>query len=390
MAIAVNMPQIGQDITRGVIREWYVSEGDRVEEGDILATVESEKAAFEVEAPDSGTLIKILYPAGQEAVVFKPIAYIGEPGEKVPEGEDVEVEPTGRDEIPSGPGTGIASGAAPASRKIFASPAVKRMAREHHILLGQVKGSGPEGRIIKRDLLPYLEGEQQQQVNEPGQLTDQIIPFSPTRLSIARRLIQSKQHIPHFYLSRHIRVSGMLAMREKYNEQHADRISINDVIIYAVAGTLGAFPKLNAHVQDQQLMLKGRINIGMAVIVEDGLLVPVIPDADRKSLGEISLHAKNLIQKARQGILQGGVPGTFTISNLGMYGISEFQAIINPPETAILSVGRVEKRAVPDGQDVRFADYMTFGLACDHRVIDGAYGARFLESLSEKLENLEI
>jgi pyruvate dehydrogenase E2 component (dihydrolipoamide acetyltransferase) len=182
----------------------------------------------------------------------------------------------------------------------------------------------------------------------------------------------------------------MLAMREKYNEQHADRISINDVIIYAVAGTLGAFPKLNAHVQDQQLMLKGRINIGMAVIVEDGLLVPVIPDADRKSLGEISLHAKNLIQKARQGILQGGVPGTFTISNLGMYGISEFQAIINPPETAILSVGRVEKRAVPDGQDVRFADYMTFGLACDHRVIDGAYGARFLESLSEKLENLEI
>jgi pyruvate dehydrogenase E2 component (dihydrolipoamide acetyltransferase) len=152
MAIAVNMPQIGQDITRGVIREWYVSEGDRVEEGDILATVESEKAAFEVEAPDSGTLIKILYPAGQEAVVFKPIAYIGEPGEKVPEGEDVEVEPTGRDEIPSGPGTGIASGAAPASRKIFASPAVKRMAREHHILLGQVKGSGPEGRNSSRSM----------------------------------------------------------------------------------------------------------------------------------------------------------------------------------------------------------------------------------------------
>jgi len=388
MASAVNMPQIGQDITRGVIREWYVSEGDQVEQGDILATVESEKAAFEVEALDSGTLIKILYQVGQEAEVFKPIAYIGVPGEKVP--ETLDYEPASRDPEPSEAGTRNSSTDTADSRKIFASPAVKRMAREHHISLAEVKGSGPEGRIIKRDLLQYMEGENEQPSDDQGMPGDQVIPFSPARQSMARRLTQSKQNIPHFYLSRHINVSGMLAMREKYNQQHPARVSINDLIVYAVAGSLREFPKLNAHVQDRQIILKGNINIGIAVIVEDGLLVPVIPDADRKSPGEISTYAKEIIQKAQQGIMQGGPPGTFTVSNLGMYGISEFQAIINPPESAILSVGNMEKRAVPGQQGVHFADHMTFGLACDHRVIDGAYGARFLELLSHKLENLKI
>jgi len=162
------------------------------------------------------------------------------------------------------------------------------------------------------------------------------------------------------------------------------------LIIFAVAASLGEFPKLNAHVQDHQIILKRNINIGIAVIVENGLLVPVIPNTDRKSLDEISHHAGEIIQKAQKGILKGSPEGTFTITNLGMYGINEFQAIINPPESAILSVGTVEKKAVPDGQGVQFADYITFGLACDHRVIDGAYGARFLALLAEKLENLKI
>jgi pyruvate dehydrogenase E2 component (dihydrolipoamide acetyltransferase) len=365
MAIAVNMPQIGQDIDKGVIREWYVGEGDKVEEGDILATVESEKAAFEVEALDSGTLLKILYEQGQEAEVFKPIAYIGVPGERIPEA----LENNTQDPIPR-----------PAeNRKIFASPSVKRLAREHNITLDEIRGSGPEGRIIKRDLLPYLEGK-----------GDQALPFSPTRKSIARRLTQSKQNIPHFYLSRNINVTWMLSERKKYNDAHTDKLSINDLIIYAVASSLREFPKLNAHVQDTQIILKGNINIGIAVIVENGLLVPVIPDADRKSLNEISHYSEEIIQKAQQGIMQGGSPGSFTLSNLGMYGISEFQAIINPPESAILAVGNAEKKAVPGDQGVEFADYMAFGLACDHRVIDGAYGALFLANLTEKLENLKI
>ena len=376
MAIAVNMPQIGQDINKGVIREWYVGEGEQVEEGDILATVESEKAAFEVEALESGILIKILFEVGQEAEVFKPIAYIGVPGEQIPETSDIEpsrdAEPLKADSRDPSPGPSD-------NRKIFASPAVKRIAREHNISLEKIIGSGPEGRIIKRDLLPYLEGK-----------GDQALPFSPTRKSIARRLTQSKQHIPHFYLSRNINVSGMLSERKKYNDAHTNKLSINDLIIYAVAFSLREFPKLNAHVQDDKIILIGNINIGMAVIIEDGLLVPVIPDADKKSLDEISRYSKEIIQKAQQGIMQSGSPGSFTVSNLGMYGISEFQAIINPPESAILSVGTVEKRAVPDGQGVQFADYMTFGLACDHRVIDGAYGARFLALLAKKLENLKI
>jgi pyruvate dehydrogenase E2 component (dihydrolipoamide acetyltransferase) len=387
MAIAVNMPQIGQDINKGVIREWYVSEGDQVKEGDILATVESEKAAFEVEALDSGTLIKILYAVGQEAEVFKPIAYIGVSGEKIPEASDNEPE-TRETTLLEADTVGLSPGPA-GCRKIFASPSVKRMAREHNISLDRIRGSGPEGRIIKRDLLAYLEGENEQQIDDLSR-GDQVLPFSPQRQSIVRRLTQSKQNIPHFYLSRHINVTGMLAERKKFNEKHPDKLSINDLILFAVAGSLREFPKLNAHVQDHQIILKGNINIGIVVIVEDGLLVPVIPDADRKSLDEISHYAIDIIQKAQQGIMQGGSPGTFTISNLGMFGISEFQAIINPPETAILSVGNVEKRAVPGDQGVEFADYMTFGLACDHRVIDGAYGARFLALLAEKLENLKI
>ena len=388
MATAVNMPQIGQDITKGVIREWFINEGDPVEEGAILATVESEKAAFEVEAMNSGTLIKILYRAGEEAAVFKPIAYIGEPGEKVPDIQDDN--PSAAEEthieaeiVKPSPNTA-------GSRKIFASPAVKRLAREHNLSLADIKGSGPEGRIIKRDLLPYLAGVSEQTENAPGPVVDKVIPFSPARQRMSRRLTESKKRIPHFYLTRQIDVSAMLAGRKKYNDEHRDKVSINDMILYSVARSLREFPRLNAHVEDHQVILKGNINIGMAVIAEDGILVPVIPDTDRKSLGEISRYTKEMIEKAQQGIMPGSAPGTITISNLGMYGISEFQAIINPPESAILTVGNAEKRAVPGDQGVRFADYMAFGLACDHRAIDGAYGARFLESLAQKLENFKI
>lgn len=388
MPIAVNMPQIGQDITRGVIREWYINEGDPVEEGDILATVESEKAAFEVEALNAGTLIKILYQVGDEAEVFKPIAFIGEPGEEIPdlrEDKSKSKEGGSTRSDHGKPLTGSTSG-----RKIFASPAVKRLAREHNLSLEDITGSGPEGRIIKRDLLVYLDGEKKAPAPGPGEPGDRVIPFSPARREMARRLTQSKQDIPHFYLSRHIDVSRMLAERTAYNEKHPDKLSINDLILFVTARSLKEFPKLNAHVGDSRIFLKRKINIGIAVVVEDGLLVPVIPDAGGKDLLEISRYARDIINKAQQGIMQGGAPGSFTVSNLGMHGISEFQAIINPPESAILTVGNVEKRAMPGEEGVVFADYITFGLACDHRVIDGAYGARFLALLADNMENLRI
>ena len=359
-----------------------------MEEGDILATVESEKAAFEVEAVDTGTLIRILFQVGQEAEVLQPIAYIGEPGEQVP---DIDIpEPAARVALPAEADDGPAPTESTGKNKIFASPAVRRLAREHNIPLEQITGSGPEGRIIKRDLLPYLESGKDGARELPEEPGDQVIPFSPLRRGIARRLSQSKHEIPHYYLSRHIDVTSMLAKRSNYNEHHPDKASINDVIVWTVAGALREFPKLNAHVIGHQIILRGHVNIGIAVVVEDGLLVPVIPDADRKDLAEISRYSKEIIQKAREGVLQGGPPGTFTVSNLGNYGISEFQAIINPPETAILTVGNAEKRAVPGKEGVQFADHMTFGLACDHRVIDGAYGARFLQWLAEKLENLNL
>jgi pyruvate dehydrogenase E2 component (dihydrolipoamide acetyltransferase) len=395
MAHPVNMPQVGQDIKTGIIVKWYFKEGDHVKKGDIIATVESDKADFDVEVFNSGTIIKILYKEGNVAEVLQPIAYIGNPGEEIgsltekrSESSSISVQKsdTGPEE------SGSLSGKALGIKKKMVSPSARRLANENKIDINGITGSGPGGRIIRQDILDIL--EKKESVYVPGPETgitereddgDRRIPFSKIRRKMAERLSLSKQTIPHYYLFLDIDVTELIKWRDNKNKNSEVRLTINDLIIHAAAGALREYPMLNAHVINDEVVLKSRVNIGIAVSLEEGLLVPVIPDTDRKSPYEISLFSRELIEDARDGKLKPVGAGTFTVSNLGMYGISRFQAIINPPECAILSIGAVEDKILPGKGGFKYGKMITLGLACDHRVVDGAYASRFLEQIKNNL-----
>ena len=404
MAFAVNMPQVGQDLETARIVDWHVEVGDTISIGDIIATVESDKASFEVEAIEAGMILKLLFRKGEEAEVFKPIAWIGNPGEKI-EGSasDPERKSASRDEsFPS---------------RQFASPSARRLAREHKLDLNMIDGSGPGKRIVKKDTIGYMEKLGRRKATPlarevarehgvdltsirgsgPGgrihkaDITgtgekDQICIFDRTRKRIAERLTDSTQRIPHFYLN--INVDAGVALRwKKIREESGMKVSLNDIILRVLAKCLARNRELNAHVFDDRMILKSEVNIGMAVASEYGLLVPVIEKADQLSTSEISVLAGKIAQEARRGVINSTEAGTFTISNLGMYGITSFNAIINPPECAILTVGALEKRLVPIEQGFGIADMMTLGLAVDHRAVDGAKAAAFLQDMKLELES---
>jgi len=363
MPRAVNMPQIGQDIETGRIVEWAVAENQPVTKGDVIVSVESDKAVFEVEAPVSGIVVKILKQNGEDAAVFSPIAYIGQAGETV----DTGVREAGRSPSPGTPERGC--------RIAAASPAARRRARERGIDLGAIAGSGPSGRIIARDL---------EQVESPA---DVEIPFSAMRSRIAERLLLSKQTIPHFYLFRDVDCTALAARRAALNQGQENRISWNDLIVRAVALSLEKFNRLNAHVKNDRLVLKQDINVGIAVAVDDGLLVPVIEKANQKSLAEVAVFSRQVVEAARAGLQKAARPGTFTVSNLGTSGVDRFVPIINPPECAILGVGSIQKRPLAIGDGVFVREMVTLCLACDHRAVDGAYAAEFLNALKARLED---
>ncbi len=425
MAKAINMPQVGQDIEKAKIVEWHVKEGDAVKNGDLIATVESDKASFEVETFEEGIILKLMFSEGEEAQVFSPIAFIGNAGESIEPGESNQEESITKTKNNSKEILNIPS-EQNQNKKIFASPVAKRMARNHGISLSQIKGSGPDGRIIKKDVLSYihtLPEETQKPRNEvnqevlkdyrpesthgrnmdillskSGQETalefngfpgDTVIDFSKIRRRIAERLSVSKQNIPHYYLFSDIDFTDLLKWRSKTNAELNTGITINDIIVKLTAEALKEFPRLNAHVDKNKLIIKKHINIGIAVSIEDGLLVPVIPETNTKTLGEINQISKKNVADAKRGVLSSQEAGTFTVSNLGMFGISRFQAIINPPECAILSIGAVEKKVLPYGGGIAIRDIITLGLACDHRAIDGAYAAQFLNSLRMKIQNFK-
>lgn len=406
---AINMPQVGQDLETAVITEWKVQVGDTVEVGDVIALVESDKAVFEVEAFEAGTITKLLYEAGDEGKVFEPMAYVEEQGEGKKEKEQSAAGSQQTEQKQTAD-----SGSRTAGFRVFASPSARRLARQHDVDLARLAGSGPNGRIIKEDILkaielsaissqpsakseqlianseqPMANSQQQNVQSSPPILNDrdQVIPFSKIRQTIADRLTLSATTIPHFYLQIDVDMTAALAWRDSYNVTAAEKISINDMIIRAVARSLAKCPSMNAHVESDKLILKKDINIGVAVSVDDGLIVPVIPKADALSLEEIHVAAQKAAQGAKSGIMKMTDPGTFTISNLGMFGISQFFPIINPPEAGILGVGAVEKQFVP-GPHNSFAirDKLKLTLACDHRAIDGVEAARFLTLLKTNLE----
>ncbi len=385
--IAVRMPQVGENLTTGILLEWSIVEGDRVQRGDVLAVVESEKAAFEVTAEGSGVLLRIDCPAGQQAQVLDAIAWIGEPGESIAATPIAGVEAPlfGVDLAPRmAPRTATATSAGHA-----ASPSARRVARQLLVDLTRIRGTGPGGRIIKRDVLsaalaesgatPVMVG-----IEPVVEGRDRVEPHGRLRAAIAERMSLSARSVPHFYLFIDVDVTDAQQLRTKLGADPA--LSLTDLIVAATARSLRQHERLNAHVGEREIVLKAGCHIGLAVAVDGGILVPALADADRHSLPELAALRHQAIDAARAGVVAQKPSPTFTITSLAGYGVERFLPIINPPECAILAVGHSGERVIAVAGAAVVREQMTLCLACDHRAVDGAGAAAFLQSLKGWLE----
>lgn len=394
MAKPILVPQVGQDLTEGKILEINVKVGDTVKKGDIVAAVESEKAAFEVEAFEEGTVLKICYDVGDWGTVLEPLMFVGAKGESVDEQTDTATTAAPGPDAKAAE-VSVEATASPGNGKQRSSPLARRLAQMSGIDLSALKGTGPRGAIVKRDVVAAqnnhasvaLGAEAPTPVQQPvpvPQATreDQEIPHSRMRQIIADRLVASKQSVPHFYLTTEVDVTDTLAARKAFNEKTGHKITVNDIIVRCAALTLMEFPQMNAHVTANSVIRKGNINVGFAVSVPEGLMVPVVSDADRKDLLQISAESKKLAESARRGISASTAPGSFSISNVGMFGV-DVLPIINPPEAAILGVGRTSEQVRPLRGGIHVRQVMSLALSADHRAVDGALAAEFLSRLSD-------
>ncbi len=405
MPFQVLMPKLSDAMTEGRILQWVKKEGDRVQGGDVLASIETDKAEIELESFGAGVLRKILAADGSTVPVGQLIAVIAEPDEdisgilsgapaaaaaKAPAAQEAPKPPA------AGPAPGAAVPAAPAAEPgwIPASPIARRLAREHGVDLAQVKGSGPGGRILERDIEAYLGAQAQRMAGAEvpaGEREFEDKDLSIIRKTIASRMVQSKAPIPHFTVTVEVDMGAAMELRKSLNaiEANPEKLSVNDIILKATALALQRHPQINATFNTGQIRLYRRVHLGIAVALEDGLIVPVIRECDRKSLGEISREAKALIERARQKKLRPEEysGGTFAISNLGMYDVVEFTAVIDPAHGAILAVGAIEEKPVVVNGQIVVRPRLRLTGAFDHRIIDGAMGARFLQELKRILEN---
>ncbi|GBR42386.1 pyruvate dehydrogenase complex dihydrolipoamide acetyltransferase [Gluconobacter roseus] len=404
MATDILMPALSPTMTEGKLARWLKAEGDTVSAGDVIAEIETDKATMEVEAVDEGILGRILIQEGAEGILVNtPIAVLVEEGEAVPEASSTQTTAAPKAEAaPAEAKPASATAKAPGEDKgerIFVSPLAKRMARERGIALGALTGSGPNGRILKRDVEKGPNAPKTAPKTAPAatpvttsEETVRRVPNSTMRKVIARRLTESKTQVPHFYVSVDIELDALLELRSKLNataQENSFKISVNDMMIKAVALALKKVPGVNVQFTDAETLHFENVDISMAVSIPDGLITPIIRDADRKSLREISVEAKDLAKRARAGKLkpeefQGG---TFSISNMGMFGVREFAAIINPPQAGILAIASGEKRAVVRGSEIAVATVMTATLSVDHRAVDGALGAEWLNALRDIVQN---
>ncbi len=410
MAINILMPALSPTMTEGTVARWLKKEGDMVQSGDVIAEIETDKATMEVEAADEGILGKILIPEGTDHVAVKtPIAILVEEGEDVPSAPAAEAKPEpqkkaeAKDEKPApieissfDPDKKPAAADAGKGERIFISPLARRIAKEHGVDITSLTGTGPNGRILRRDVdkakgqKPAAASAAPAAVPAAGHV--EHVKHSGMRKVIARRLTESKTQVPHFYVSVDIELDALLALRSKLNkalEAEGCKISVNDMMIKAVALALKKLPGLNVQFTESEMLHFEDVDISMAVSVPDGLVTPVIRQADRKSLKEISQEARSLATRARDGKLspedyQGG---TFSISNMGMFGVKDFAAIINPPQAAILAVASGEKRPVVRDGELAVATVMTATLSVDHRAVDGALGAQWLNVLRDLIQN---
>lgn len=404
MPIRILMPALSPTMTEGTLARWLKGEGDAVEPGDIVAEVETDKATMEIEAVDEGVLGRILVPEGTEGVAINtPIAVLvgeGESAEAVAEAPSPAAPAASPAPAPSPGGNGAPPAPQPAER-LFASPLARRMAAQAGIDLASLSGSGPRGRIVKRDIEAALAKADAATAPEaPAPRAPEAppapgsgvvaVPNTGMRKTIARRLAESKQTVPHFYLTVDCDIDALLKTRKELNARSdAYRLSVNDFVVKAAALALRKTPEANASWTDAATLRYERVDIAVAVAVEGGLVTPVVRDADNKGLAEISAEMADFAARARDGKLKPEEyrGGGFSVSNLGMYGVREFAAVINPPQAGILAVGAGEKRpAVRDGA-LAIATMMSCTLSGDHRAIDGAIGARFLAAFKGLVED---
>jgi pyruvate dehydrogenase E2 component (dihydrolipoamide acetyltransferase) len=443
MASIITMPKLSPTMEEGVLAKWTKKEGDKIAPGDIIAEVETDKANMEFPLEDEGVLLKLLVKEGETVKLGDPVAVLGEVGEdpaaamkdwkqpsavshqpsapaKASEAAAPPVAATARAENAdrdqgatrapdptrpaktSPPPTPVAAQAAAAPStngnghgRVLASPFARKLALEKGVDLRSVTGSGPRGRIVQRDIdeAAARGPAPSATVAYAPSREDELVAASQMRKTIARRLVEAKREIPHIYLTTECTVDRLMEMREQINELGDVKVSVNDLVVKALALALVRIPDANVSWTADGILRHGGVHVGMAVSLPDnGLITPVVRDADRKSLGTLARETKSLVERARAKKLKPEefAGGSATVSNLGMYGVREFVAIINPPESVILAVGATEKRPVvveKDGRDtIEIARRMTLTLSCDHRVVDGVLGAQLLAEVKKLIE----
>ena len=406
MATTVVMPQMGFDMQEGTIVRWLKQEGDEVTRGEPIAEIETDKAIVEMEAFASGVLLKTVVGEGETVPVGQTIAVIGSPGEPLPDLAAAPAAPT-EAEAPTEAPTGAEEARpmeapAVAAEQVRASPLARRLAEEKGIDLARISGSGPGGRITRDDVLAF---DSQATEAAPASPAAEAIPasvaadgpdveimqLSRMRQTIARRTVQSMQEAPHFYVTADVDMTLALTLRQQLNEKLAGeaRVSINDMIIKACALALVKYPIFNSSFQGDHLRVYKQVNIGIAVALEQGLLVLSLGDCRDKSLADISKTSREVVERAQAGVLreEDYTGGTFSISNMGMFDVDAFSAIIYPPQAAVLAVGTVRKQPVVRDDQIAIAQVMKATLSTDHRVADGAQAAEFAVEVKRLLEN---
>jgi pyruvate dehydrogenase E2 component (dihydrolipoamide acetyltransferase) len=422
MAEVVTMPKLGFDMAEGVLVRWVIAEGESVERGKVLAEIETDKATVEVESAFTGVVHKHLAGEGDVLPVGVPIAVIGEPDEKIDldalvgdggpkaKAESEETTPTPEAVSEAPPESVPATETDQFPGGVKASPVARRMAEQNGLDLTAIKGTGPGGRIVKADIQAFLAAPPP--VTTPAAISaapsapsvpvpvfspvgppppDQVVQTSKLRQAIGRRMVESKQQVPHFYVTAEYDMAAVMALRQQTNamlDGTGEKLSVNDFIVKAVALTLRQFPNLNASLRSTEVVQHGQVNVGVAVAVEGGLLTIVNRDADRKSLRQISAETKEMVARAREGkVRPDDIEGsTFSVSNLGMYDVEHFIAIINPPEAAILAVGSAQQVPVVVDGELAVGWRMKATISVDHRVSDGVEAAQFMQALKMYLE----
>lgn len=428
MATPIQMPSLSPTMTEGKILKWLKKEGDKVSSGDAIAEVETDKSNLEIEAYDDGTLLKILTPEGEMAKVGAPIAFIGARGEKLDESAlkggasaaeapkqeappapappppQQKAAPRAAPEAPRAPEPKqTPREEAPSGGRLRASPLAKKMARDQGLNLADIEGSGPQGRIVKRDIEAALESGGATPAAAAPAAKAKIAPFVPPvfgrqeptsspvsqmRKVIGQRMGEVKPGVPHFYLTVEVEMDAAMKIREEAKALES-KVSVNDIIVKAAGVALRRYPKINVSYQGDKVVQFKNADVGVAVAMEEGLITPIVKDADQKGLAVISAEVRDLADRAKRRALKPEeyTGGSITVSNLGMYGIDEFIAVINPPQAAILAVGAVQEKAVVRAGQIVARKMMSITLSGDHRVIDGAVGAEYLRELKALLEH---